>query len=318
MTDSDGCLLKSIESKSCTKNELIRKIDGGKKLIVVELDPPENTDSLFLMDAAKTLKEHGVDAVTLADCPLAKPRADSSIIACKLKRELDITVIPHMTCRDRNINAARALLLGLSIEGVDNILVVTGDQVPLSQRNDIKTVFAYNSSVFAGIISDLDKARFTRPFTIHAALNINAVNFNNELAYAKKKITNGVSMFLTQPVLSKQASENLRLSRKELDAKILGGILPIVSYKNACFLNRNVPGINISEDIIRLYKDASKEQESKLAAEISLDFAREIEPFVDGYYIITPFKRIDIVTKIMMDLYSQTTKNNIASKRFAV
>lgn len=290
--------------KTANKNLLLEKINSGKKIIAVELDPPMNTEIDFFMNSAKILKEQGVDAITIADCPIARARVDSSLLACKLKRELDITAIPHMTCRDRNINATKALLLGLSIEGINNVLVVTGDPIPSAQRDEIKAMFSFNSAVLANYITNLNDTTFTTPFNICGALNINARNFNSQLAQAKKKIENGVTMFLTQPIFTEAALENLKLARKELPAKILGGIIPIVSYKNACFMNNEISGITISEEIIEQYKDISKEEASELAVNISTEIAKQISPYIDGYYIITPFKRIDIVNEIIENIKS--------------
>ncbi|MCC0648757.1 bifunctional homocysteine S-methyltransferase/methylenetetrahydrofolate reductase [Clostridioides sp. ZZV15-6598] len=285
--------------KSVTKNELLEKLDGGKKIIAVELDPPIDTDIEFFMNSAEKLKDYGVDAITIADCPIARARVDSSLLACKIKRELDITPIPHMTCRDRNINATKALLLGLNIENINNVLVVTGDPIPSAERDEIKAMFSFNSSILANYIKTLNKDTFNTPFNIFGALNINATNFDSQLKHAKIKIENGVTMFLTQPVLTEQALLNLKKAKEILPAKILGGIIPVVSYKNACFMNNEISGITVSQDIIDLYKDASKEQATKLAINISTQIAKEIEPYVDGYYIITPFKRIDIVCHIL-------------------
>lgn len=288
--------------KPIVKNLLLEKIRHGKKIIAVELDPPIDTEIDFFMNSAKSLKEQGVDAITIADCPIARARVDSSLLACKLKRELDITTIPHMTCRDRNINATKALLLGLNIEGINNILVVTGDPIPSAQRDEVKGMFSFNSAILANYITNLNDTSFSSPFNICAALNLNARNFSSQLAHAKKKMENGVTMFLTQPVLTEQAVANLKLARKELPAKILGGIIPIVSYKNACFINNEISGIVVSEQIIELYKDISKEEASKLAIKISTEIAKEIHPYVDGYYLITPFKRIDIVSEIINNM----------------
>lgn len=284
------------------KNLLLDKINNGKKIIAVELDPPIDTEIDFFMNSAKSLKDQGVDAITIADCPIARARVDSSLLACKLKRELDITTIPHMTCRDRNINATKALLLGLNIEGVNNVLVVTGDPIPSAQRDEIKGMFSFNSAILANYITNLNDTTFSSPFNICGALNLNVRNFNNQLAHAKKKIENGVTMFLTQPILTEQALENLKLAHKELPAKILGGIIPIVSYRNACFMNNEISGINVSEKIIEQYKDLSKEEASKLAIKISTEIAKEIYPYIDGYYLITPFKRIDIISEIISNI----------------
>lgn len=285
--------------KSVTKNELLKKLDMGKKIIAVELDPPIDTDIEFFMNSAEKLKDYGVDAITIADCPIARARVDSSLLACKIKRELDITPIPHMTCRDRNINATKALLLGLNIENINNVLVVTGDPIPSAERDEIKAMFSFNSSILANYIKTLNKDIFNTPFNIFGALNINATNFDSQLKHAKIKIENGVTMFLTQPVLTEQALLNLKKAKEILPAKILGGIIPVVSYKNACFMNNEISGITVSQDIIDMYKDASKEQATKLAINISTQIAKKIEPYVDGYYIITPFKRIDIVCDIL-------------------
>ncbi|HEY8891531.1 MAG TPA: bifunctional homocysteine S-methyltransferase/methylenetetrahydrofolate reductase [Clostridium sp.] len=290
--------------KIIVKNLLLEKLKIGKKIIAVELDPPIDTGIDFFMNSAKTLKDQGVDAITIADCPVARVRVDSSLLACKLKRELDITTIPHMTCRDRNINATKALLLGLSIEGVNNVLVVTGDPVPTADRDEVKAMFSFNSAMLANYITDLNDTTFSSPFNICGALNVNAINFESQLLHAKKKIENGVTMFLTQPILTKQAVENLKLARRELPAKILGGIIPIVSYRNACFMNNEISGISVSEEIMEQYKDISKEEAGILAIKISTEIAQNIYPFVDGFYLMTPFKRIDIISKIIENISS--------------
>jgi len=163
-------------------------------------------------------------------------------------------------------------------------------------------MFSFNSAVLAKHITTLNEETFKNPFNVCAALNVNAINFEAELNQARKKIASGVSVFLTQPVLTKEAVENLKLAKKTLDAKILGGIIPVVSYRNACFMNNEISGIRVSEEITDLYKEVSKEEATELAVKISVDIAKEIAPYVDGYYIITPFKRIDIVERIIKNL----------------
>jgi homocysteine S-methyltransferase len=91
----------------------------------------------------------------------------------------------------------------------------------------------------------------------------------------------------------------LKKAREVLSAKILGGIIPIVSYRNACFMNNEISGINVSDEIIELYKDVSKEYADELAVSISTKIANDISDYVDGYYLITPFKRIDIISNII-------------------
>ena len=284
------------------KNRLWDKLETGRKVFAVELDPPANSDISKFMSGAKILRDAGADAITIADCPVSRARADSSLLACKLHRELGIDPIPHMTCRDRNIIATKALLLGLNIEGVNNILVVTGDPVPTAERGTIKSVFNFNSMVLASFIRDLESELENGPFRVFGALNLNAVNFQSQLRHAQDKQKSGVSCFLTQPVHSERALENLKLARRELDGKILGGIMPIVSHKNACFMNSEIAGITVSDDIVRRYEGLDRDAASRLAVELTTEIGKSMADYVDGYYIITPFSRTDLVCDIMNNL----------------
>lgn len=287
-----------------TYNELYEKMEQGERIIAVEFDPPASCDIHKFMENAEFLREVGIDAITIADCPIARARVDSSILAVKLRRELGIQVIPHMTCRDRNINATKALLYGLEIEDVHNVLVVTGDPIPAADRNEVKAVFNFNSQILVGYIKNLNETLFPTPFLIFGALNVNAVNFNQELVKAKRKIAQGVKAFLTQPVLSKRALENLKLAHEELDVKILGGIIPIVSYRNAVYMNNEISGIDVEEAFIEAYKDKTREEASALAIAISCDIVDKMKDYVHGYYLITPFHRVEIIRRIVCHIQS--------------
>ena len=248
-------------------------------------------------------EQAGVDAIDIADCPVAKARIDSSILACKVMRELGLTAIPHMTCRDRNINATKALLLGLNVEGVNNVLTVTGDPVPAAERGLVKTMFSYNSAVLANHIRTLNEQIFqNNPFMISGALNVNAVNFDSQIIHAKRKISQGIDVLFTQPVLTERALNNLKRAREELDVKILGGIMPVVSYRNACFMNSEMAGIDVDPRIIEMYQDKDRAQGEELAEQISAQVAQEIAPYVDGFYLITPFKRVELILRIIKQI----------------
>ncbi|NLT64216.1 MAG: bifunctional homocysteine S-methyltransferase/methylenetetrahydrofolate reductase [Clostridiales bacterium] len=293
---------KQIVESDKAENRFWKKLESGKKVFAVELDPPANSDIRAFMEGARKLRDAGADAVTIADCPISRARADSSMLACKLKRELDIDPIPHMTCRDRNIIATKALLLGLNIEGVNNVLVVTGDPVPTAERGTIKSVFNFNSVVLANYIHDLGEELIRGPFRIYGALNLNAYNFENQLRHAKEKLEHGVDAFLTQPVHSPRALENLKLAHRELSGKILGGVMPIVSHRNACYMNSEIAGISVCDEIVQRYEGLDKEQASKLAVSLTTEIAQSMSDYVDGYYMITPFMRTDLICRIMDNL----------------
>ncbi len=293
--------IPSVE-KSHKNNAFLNMIKDGIKPIAVELDTPINANIEKFMEGARRLKIAGADAITIADCPLARARADSSLIACKIKRELGITPIVHMTCRDRNINATKALLLGLNIEGIDNVLTVTGDPVPSPLRDEIKAFFSFNSSVLARLITEMNETVMKTPFHISGALNVNAVNFESQLKKAENKIKNGVKTFFTQPILTESAFNNLKTAKKSLDANIFGGIIPVVSYRNACFMKNEISGIDVDDYIIELYKDKTREESTELAVKISKSIVNKIEKYVDGFYILTPFNRVDIIEKIINEI----------------
>ena len=284
-------------------NPLWDKFQVGKRVVAVELDPPADDDLSFFTKGVVELQQAGADIVTIADCPVGRPRADSSLLACKVRRELGVEPLPHMACRDRNLNATKALLLGLSMEGVHNVLLVTGDPVPAEDRSEVKGVFNFNSRKLARYVSTLNE-QLTTPFRIFGALNLNAHNFDVQLRLAVEKEECGMSGFLTQPVLSAEALENLKKARSVLKGKILGGIFPVVSHRNACFLNNEISGMRVCDEIIRLYEGRDREEAEHLAVTISARIAQEISPYTDGFYLMTPFRRVALMTRIMEELKS--------------
>lgn len=283
-------------------NPLWEALESGRRVVAVELDPPGDDNLAPFVEGVQALHAAGADAITIADCPIGRPRADSSLLACKLKTELGIEPLPHMTCRDRNLNATKALLLGLSMQDVHNVLVITGDPIPTEARDEVKGVFNFNSRKLARYISGLNETTLTTPFHIFGALNLNARNFEVQLRLAKEKEQNGVCGFLTQPVLSARALENLKTARRELHGRILGGIFPVVSYKNACFLNNEVSGMDVCQEICDLYKDLDRAAAEELAVRISVRIAREIEPYTDGLYLMTPFRRVALMRRILQQV----------------
>ena len=281
------------------KSRVLEKLDAGKRTVLVELDPPRDSGIEGFLAGARALHQAGADAITIADCPIGRARMDSSLLACKLQRELGIEALPHMTCRDRNVNATKALLLGLSMEDVHNVLVVTGDPVPSYDRGSVKGVFQFNSRVLARFVRSLSEAGETEPFFLCGALNVNAANFEAELNRAKDKEDCGVQAFLTQPVLSEQAAKNIEQARSVLRGKIMGGLFPVVSEKNARFLKSEVAGITLEERVVEAYAGLDRTRGEELAVRLCADAARRIAPFVDGYYIMTPFQRVQLVCRVM-------------------
>ena len=287
----------------------LRKLNAGKKVIAIELDSPKDADLTNYLAGAKRLQAAGADLLTIADCPIARARMDSSLVACRVHRELGFCTLPHMTCRDRNLNATKALLLGLYAEGVREVLAITGDPIPTAERDEVKNVYQFNSRKLAQYIVSLagEGREMPSPMTVFGALNLNARNFEVELRRAGEKLENGMSGFLTQPVLSEQAVENLRRTRETLGerAKILAGIMPVVSRRNAIFMENEVNGIHVAEEIIEAFAGLDREQGEALGLEISLKMAREALPYADGFYLMTPFNRVALMERLIARLKTE-------------
>ena len=289
-----------------TKNgdDFSRKIQGNQFVIAVELDPPFNADTQIIMKNAQICKNHGVDVITLADSPMGRARVDSIMLAAKIKREVGIEVIPHICCRDKNINALKSTVLAGYIEHIRNVLAVTGDPVAMADKNDIKGVFNLNSLKFIEFLSTMNKEIFTQdPIHIGGALNLNLAKPEEELVRMQKKVEMGAKFFLTQPIFDERAIAFLPQAKNHKNVRVLGGIMPLVSYRNAQFLNNEVAGIQIPEKIINQFiRCADKEEAENLGIEIAVELANRIKKDVHGFYFITPFNRVEMIIKIIRKL----------------
>lgn len=286
---------------------LLEGLADGRKVIAVELDSPKDADLTSYMESARRLQAAGVDALTVADCPIARARMDSSLVACKLRRELGLAAVPHMTCRDRNLNATKALLLGLYAEGVREVLAITGDPIPTAERDEVKNVYQFNSRKLAQYILSLAGREMPGPMTVFGALNLNARNFGVELRRAQEKVACGMSGFLTQPILSETAVENLRQARETLGpgVRLLAGILPVVSQRNALFMENEVNGIHVAPEIVERYAGLDRAEGEALGLELSVEMARAALPFADGFYLMTPFNRVALMERLVARLKTE-------------
>lgn len=286
-----------------TENRFAVKLLSGEKVVAVELDPPLNTDFSHIEEAAPYLRDMGADAITIADSPLARPRADSMMISAKVQRELGIQTIPHLSCRDHNTIGLKSALLAGSIEGIRNVLIVTGDPVPAVERSEIKGVFSANSYQLTKFVECLNNDVFIgNEFFLGGALNINAENFESELSRALKKQENGTKFLMSQPIFSRQAEENLKLARETLSIKILAGIMPVVSHRNAVFLNNEVAGIHIPEELVEKLAGKEPDDVLKISMEFSMGTAERVLPYCDGFYLMTPLKKYQMTGKLTKNI----------------
>jgi len=289
--------------ESTAIDEAFYKGKEGKKLIAVELAPPMGTDDAKLMDAAFLLKSKGVDVLTFPDSPSGRTRADSVLVAEKVSRETGMCVMPHICCRDKNAIAMRSQLLGAHINDINNFLVITGDPIPSVVRTTVKSVFNFDSVGLMNIMSDMNQDQFAaKPVIYGGAINQGRVNFKVELERVKKKIAAGATFFMTQPVFSDEDIDRLRIIKKETGARILCGIMPFVSLRNATFMKNEMTGINVTDEVLSRYRaDMTKEEGEQTGIDIAKEIIARTTDFVDGYYFSFPFNRVHMLEKILED-----------------
>ena len=132
------------------------------------------------------------------------------------------------------------------------------------------------------------------------AINQNRFNLDVEIGRVKKKMEQGAEFFLTQPIFTEEEAQRLRRIKEETGARILCGIMPLVSYKNACFIKNEMAGMKVTEEITLRYQNAKTREEGE---EVGISLAREImkitEDFSDGYYYSIPFNRVYMLEKIL-------------------
>ncbi len=274
---------------------------AGKKLIAVELAPPLGSDDEKLMDAAHLLQKRGVDVLTFPDSPSGRTRADSILMAEKVARETGMCVMPHICCRDKNAIAIRSQLLGAHINHIRNFLVITGDPIPSIVRSSVKSVFNFDSAGLMGIMNDMNEEQFAQdPVCFGGAINQGRRNLDVEIRRIRKKMDAGASFFLTQPISTKEGAERVRYIKEETGARILCGIMPFVSLKNAVFMKNEMTGIDVTEEVLARYgEDMTREEGEQAGVLLAKEIMALTDDFADGYYFSFPFNRVHMLEKIL-------------------
>ena len=180
-------------------------------------------------------------------------------------------------------------------------MIVTGDPVPSGERDNTKSGFDFNSIRFMEYVKELNQEIFLQDaFSYGGALNQNQANEDQVMKRMQKKINAGLSWFMTQPIYSDEEVEKLGRMKQELNTKILCGIMPLVSYRNAMFIKNEMPGIQVPDEIVAQYRpDMSRAEAEDVAVRISLSIMEKLEEVADGFYFMTPFNRVSLITRII-------------------
>lgn len=304
---SDETSANNENEKPVIKKSFFRNADGtikDKKLIAVELAPPFGADDKKLLEAAHMLKGLGVDVLTFPDSPSGRTRIDSVLMAQKVKNVTGFEVMPHICCRDKNAIAMRSTFLGASINGINNFLIITGDPIPVMARQVVKSVFNFDSVGLMRIADEMNsEALKDSPLTYGGAINQSRRRIESEIKRVQKKMEAGAEFFLTQPVFTAEDAERLRRVKKETGARILCGIMPLVSRKNALFMKNEISGVNVTDEVIERYpENAGREDGENVGVELAKEMIAATRDFADGYYFSFPFNRTYLLKRIIQEV----------------
>lgn len=284
-----------------TQNDFLNKLNVGKKVIAVELDPPQNGNADKISQASALLKQAGVDIITFSDSPMGKMRADSIASSILVNQQTDIATMPHICCRDKNVIAMGGVFFGAHMNGIRNMLVITGDPVPTGDKSTTSSVYDFNSFRLMNYFKQLNIEYFADdPIIYGGALNHCRPNLDIEIDRMRKKCSAGADYFLTQPIYSDDDIERIKYIKTKIDTKILCGIMPLVNFRNAMFVKNEMSGIRVPDEIITRYnEDMSREEGEQVGITISLEIITKLQDIADGYYFMVPFNRASMICKII-------------------
>jgi 5,10-methylenetetrahydrofolate reductase len=267
-------------------------------VITLELTPPKGTNVDKIISEAASLKDK-IAAFNLTDNQRAVMRLSSLAFAHRLKAA-GLEPIMQMTCRDRNSLALQSEALGAAVLGIKNILVLTGDNTIVGDHPFARPVFELDAVQLIQILKNLEKGNDLAgksldgnpEFFIGSAANPTTDFEEPYLIKLIKKIKVGAEFIQTQAVFDveifKKFSKTLNEKCKELSCpvpKVLAGIFLLKSAKNAHFINKNIPGVFISDKIIKRLESSSDQLEEgiKIAAEL----IKQIKSYCDGVHLMT-------------------------------
>lgn len=280
---------------------------GERPVITVELDPPKGLDCAKMLVGAAALKEAGADAINLAENPLARVRMGNIALARIIQEQVGIEVIPHITCRDRNLLGLQSDLMGACLLGLRSILAVTGDPARLGDQSGASSVFDLNSFGLIKLLADLNSGVNAlgqsigagTGFKIGCAFNPNTPRLEVQVARLAKKVAAGAQFAQTQPVYDPALAIATAESTAHLGIPLLLGIMPLTGERNCEYLHNEVPGIVIPDDIRARMRGKEKSAGAAEGIQIALELIASVRKIVGGYYVIAPFGRHEVAIELI-------------------
>jgi homocysteine S-methyltransferase len=289
-----------------------------RPLVIVELDPPKNLNYEPIVRRAQQLRDMGVDAITMADNPVATLHMGNMALAQIVQREADVPVIVHLTCRDHNLLGLQSLLMSAHVMGLHHLLALTGDPAKVGNQPGATSVYDVNSFGLIELIRKFNQGlnnagqplgQPTR-FVVAVAFNPNTRNLAGQVTRLKKKAQAGAHFAMTQPVYDpKRFDEMIHGTRDLRDGDgalehfpILVGVMPLLSERNAEYLHNEVPGITLTDEARRRMKGLSGAEGRRMGVRICRELIDHMAERADGFYVIPSQIRTEMAVELVAHL----------------
>jgi homocysteine S-methyltransferase len=285
---------------------------GKKPLVVVEIDPPRGLNYQPMLKRCQQLRDMGVDAITVADNPVATLHMGNLAFAQFVQQEADLPVILHLTGRDHNLLGLQSRLLEAHVMGIRHILALTGDPARVGDQPGATSVFDLNSfglvELLAKFNAGVNNAGLPlgacTQFSIGVAYNPNGTvrHLTHNTERLRKKVLAGAHFALTQPIYDPARFELMMDTVQPLHTPIFAGIMPLLSERNAEFVHNEVPGIVLTDDVRKRMRGLSGKEGRRVGTQICLELIDALVPRADAFYLIPPQRftdmAVDLVTHI--------------------
>ncbi len=310
-TESEGPRIEPPAKRD--RSELGRRLEDGEFVVSVEVVPPRGPDPSKTLEAARTLADKGILCVNIPDGPRASARMSPMALAFLLARQTRIEPILHYTCRDRNLLGMQSDLLGIFAHGIRNLLIVTGDPPKMGDYPSATAVFDVDSIGLVGVVDSLNRGTdiggktINGPtgFLIGVGANPGAVNPGHEISRLEAKVRAGAEFVITQPVFDVRKLEDFLGAVSGLHVPVIAGLWPLVSLRNAEFMNNEVPGASVPDGIMdrmRRAQDRGPEEAREEGVRIARETLAAIKPLVRGVQISPPLGRYDLALRVLEGL----------------
>lgn len=304
---------KKIEKKSPPvplekKSRFAKKIAQGEFVTSVEIVPPRGVDPSRVLKAVKRLKESGVDAVNIPDGPRARSRMSAQFLSILIERNIDIEPILHYTCRDRNLLGMMSDMIGLSAVGIKNLLIITGDPPKMGDYPDASAVFDVDSIGLINMVNNLNQGvdlggnSIGQPtkYLIGVGVNPGAIDMDREIRRFEWKVKAGAEFAITQPIFDLSLLLDLIKAIEHARMPLIAGIWPLVSLNNAEFMNNEVPGASVPDEIMERMRRADRNNQAlQEGLEIAREMVLQVRDHVQGIQVSTPFGKVSHVLDVL-------------------